>query len=345
MRIGVLTCRLDDRGGAPERLGDRWPEGGASVRVRGLDAPAHADTPGLGALLATVDVVVVQNVMNPLALRQATATGRAVVTVQDHRVFCPGPGKTLPDDTDCDQEFGSGVCDACLPDAGYRARLIALTRARRDAIEGARLTVLSRYMAEALAAVGLPGAEVIPPWVSAGPVRAHPGDGFLLGGRLVAHKAPDLAHAAWRQSGVDAPLRVAGAGRLAEALEGADRLGWLEPAALTAALRASRALLFPTRWQEPFGILGLEALAQGVPVIAIDRGGVRDWSDAGVIRVRTQQEMADAIRHLHAHPDEAQALGEAGRQAVAARFAKAEIAARWEGLLVDLARSRGGGAA
>ena len=41
--------------------------------------------------------------------------------------------------------------------------------------------------------------------------------------------------------------------------------------------RRARAVLFPSRWQEPFGIVGLEALTLGVPVVAWESGGVRDW--------------------------------------------------------------------
>ena len=34
---------------------------------------------------------------------------------------------------------------------------------------------------------------------------------------------------------------------------------------------------FPIRWQEPFGLVGLEAMAHGVPVAAFDLGGVREY--------------------------------------------------------------------
>lgn len=364
MRLLFLTDRLNERGGAlhhlldviraaprahtvavasgegrPEALGSAWPAGVVHTRIRAL-AAAEAEESGLDALdalLAKADVVHAQNLMNPAALRRAIATGRAVVTVQDHRVFCPGPGKTLPDGRACDRAFALDPCATCLPDPAYLQRMVGLTAARRDALRGARLVVLSTYMAEALAEAGLPGAAVIPPWVSVGPPREEPGSGFGLGGRLVAHKGVDLGWSAWRESKVDAPLLLAGAGRLAPLLVGATPLGWLEPTELSARLRQVRALLFPARWQEPFGLLGLEALAQGVPVVALDRGGIRDWAQAGVLRVPDTAAMAEAIRALHADPSAALALGEQGRQAVAARFSEAALLPKLESIYAETA--------
>jgi glycosyltransferase involved in cell wall biosynthesis len=46
-------------------------------------------------------------------------------------------------------------------------------------------------------------------------------------------------------------------------------------------LRRARALLMPSRWQEPFGIVGLEALTLGVPVVAWEGGGVAEWHPGG----------------------------------------------------------------
>jgi glycosyltransferase involved in cell wall biosynthesis len=33
----------------------------------------------------------------------------------------------------------------------------------------------------------------------------------------------------------------------------------------------------PSRWQEPFGIVGLEAMTLGVPVVAWESGGISQW--------------------------------------------------------------------
>jgi glycosyltransferase involved in cell wall biosynthesis len=46
-------------------------------------------------------------------------------------------------------------------------------------------------------------------------------------------------------------------------------------------LQRSRALLFPIKWQEPFGIVMVEALACGTPVIAFNRGAVPEVIENG----------------------------------------------------------------
>ena len=54
-------------------------------------------------------------------------------------------------------------------------------------------------------------------------------------------------------------------------------VGWVDRAGLAALHARARVLVMASRWQEPFGIAGLEALESGVPVAAWDSGGVREW--------------------------------------------------------------------
>jgi glycosyltransferase involved in cell wall biosynthesis len=355
VRILYLTDRLSLRGGADQHLlqviasaaasghritvacgnvegGIRLPEGIELRRVRGLAAKVESGSRlgGLAALLDANDLVHIQNLMNPAALRPAVGTGRAVVTIQDHRMFCPGMGKSMPDGSRCEAAMADGPCSVCLPDGDYRERTLELTRSRRDALRGARLVVLSKYMADELELVGLPGAEVIPPWVELGERRDAAGSYLMLGGRLVPHKGVLDGWRAWRASASSLELRVAGEGPLGEGLEGAELLGWLAVSDLRRELRGARALLFPARWQEPFGILGLQALAEGTPVIVAESGGTTEWSDIGCARVAPGDVdgMADAIKWLDDAPGEALRLGRAGQLMVGERFARPALQAR-----------------
>jgi glycosyltransferase involved in cell wall biosynthesis len=47
-------------------------------------------------------------------------------------------------------------------------------------------------------------------------------------------------------------------------------------------LRKAAAFLFPTSWAEPFGIVLVEALASGLPVLAYNNGAVPEIIDQGV---------------------------------------------------------------
>ena len=316
------------------------PEGAGITRVRGLAASTATGSrlEALGPLMASAEVIHTQNVMNPEALRRIVSTGKAVVTVQDHRIFCPGIGKTLPDGSRCRTRLGVADCSVCLEDEVYRKRMEELTTERLEALRGASLVVLSGYMAEELAAVGLSGAIIIPPWIQPGPPKNDPGDAFVLAGRLVLHKGVMDGWRAWAEAGRPLPLKVMGEGTLAEDLAGADSLGWVEHRRCVAEVSRARALLFPSFWQEPFGMLGIEALAQGTPVIAAASGGMEDWVDAGCIRVEPGDISAfsDAISHLAAEPEAARALGEAGRVMVGERFCRRVLAPRlgavYEGL-------------
>jgi glycosyltransferase involved in cell wall biosynthesis len=99
-------------------------------------------------------------------------------------------------------------------------------------------------------------------------------DFFLLAGRLVPYKRPELAVIAARKAGVR--LVVAGDGRqraLVASLAGprTEILGAVEADALRDLYRRCRALVFPG--EEDFGIVPLEAQACGAPVVAAAVGG------------------------------------------------------------------------
>lgn len=322
MRILHVADRLSDRGGADlallgllDALADVHElhlavgrdEGGArppcpvtvvpgldagSLRRRTVPPPvrragmrADSDLDRLRARLRP-DVVHVHNVVDPAVLAWAVGVD-AVLTVQDHRFFCPGRGKWTAEGRVCGDALGREVCAGCFDDLGYFERTLELTLRRLESVRRLRVTVLSSYMKRELTQAGVPAGQVtvVPPVAYGldGGARADGGPCVLFAGRVAEAKGIREAVDAWRRSGSGLPFVVAGTGPLRQEIEaaGVEVLGWLDRARLSAAYRRAAVLVMPSRWQEPFGIVGLEALTLGTPVAAWDSGGVREWHPGG----------------------------------------------------------------
>jgi len=260
--------------------------------VPGLDArdAAPADPRPLVRDLRP-DALHLHNVVNPSALEWAAAEG-AVITVHDHRAFCPGRGKLTASGRICRTPFSGTTCAACFEEPAYFEHILGTTRARLDAIRGMRAVITtSRYTADELSRCGVPppGIHVLPPFIHGLDPDAPPEgpETVLFAGRLAAAKGVWEAAAAWRRSRVDLPLVFAGTGPERGRLEAAGHrvLGWVDHGRLSGLYRSAAVLVMPSRWQEPYGIAGVEALALGTPVAAWESGGVAEWHPGGDLLV------------------------------------------------------------
>lgn len=128
---------------------------------------------------------------------------------------------------------------------------------------------------------------------SAYPVAPAPGDYLAFLGRMGAHKGPTTAIRLALRTGW--PIVLAGEPMTAEErryftqevepLIDQDRvrhIGAVDDRQKAALLGGAAALVFPIDWEEPFGIVMVEAMACGTPVVALSRGSVPEVIDEGV---------------------------------------------------------------
>jgi len=105
--------------------------------------------------------------------------------------------------------------------------------------------------------------------------------------------------------------------------------GYLEGQVLRSFYRVSDLHVCPSHY-EPFGLVAVEAMAAGAPVVVSDTGGLRDIvSSAKVGRKfppRDPQNLADTLRELVDSPDARKKLAQAGQKHVLQNFAWARLA-------------------
>jgi glycosyltransferase involved in cell wall biosynthesis len=168
--------------------------------------------------------------------------------------------------------------------------VFAASQRRYDRAAASRLRGVvsnSRHVARRVQTWWSRDAWVVPPPVDTKYYTPGPSierdDFFLLAGRLVPYKRPDIAIEAAKRANVR--LVVAGEGRARAAIEPlagprTEFVGRVDDAALRDLYRRCRALLFPG--EEDFGIVPVEAMACGAPVIAPAVGGVLDTVLPGI---------------------------------------------------------------
>ena len=128
-------------------------------------------------------------------------------------------------------------------------------------------------------------------------------------GRMTDQKRPDAAIRVARKAGM--AIRLAGEvdvgnptyfERRVRPLLGADavHLGPVNDEAKQALLGDAEALLFPIDWPEPFGLVMIEAMACGTPVVAWRRGSVPEIVEEGVTGfiVESEEEAVAALKRV-----------------------------------------------
>jgi glycosyltransferase involved in cell wall biosynthesis len=240
--------------------------------------------------------------------RQLFSLGPVVKFMHGYFGTCIGGQKTLsiPGMKPCSRTFGAPCVAMYLPRRCGRFGLSVLASQYGWALEQRALfsgyraiVVASQHMRNEFVRNGANEQKVHVNPLFSGPLTAGDAEiqaqalSVVFVGRMTKLKGGDLLVRAVAEAsarlGATIELTMVGDGpqraeweRLAARLSvragfvgwksGEDRWPWLRRAGL---------LAVPSVWPEPFGLVGLEAAALGVPAIAFDVGGIREWLTPG----------------------------------------------------------------
>jgi len=159
---------------------------------------------------------------------------------------------------------------------------------------------------------------------------------FVFLGRITPEKGFVWLLRALAEVKVPIHLDIAGVGnqeqeqtirRLAERLELMNKItfhGWVNEAKAIQLLQRSRALVFPSVWHEPAGIVSLEAAAAGRAVIASSVGGIPEYTgrlqNALLVEPNDVQGLAQSIEQLATDSSLTKRMGAEGRKMAKEHF-------------------------
>jgi len=296
-------------------------------------------------------IIQVHNLDEPEALARLAELRPTIQFVHAHSVkFCPGDGKFYRRTQEsCGRPFGAYCLIApYLHRCGSRrpwriaAHYATVRRWLDVAPRLAKLMVASQYMKHELVAVGIAADHVVvnPIGVEVEaekPASVRPREVermVLFVGRIYEVKGPQYLLAALEH--VEIPCRAVfvGDGPDLERLKpAATRLsprhtveftGWIDQGEVQCLYQQARVVVVPSVWPEPFGMVGVEALKHGKPVVAFDVGGVAEWLKDGdngfLVAPKDTLALAAAIKKLLMDTELVEEMGRRARALAREQF-------------------------
>jgi glycosyltransferase involved in cell wall biosynthesis len=112
--------------------------------------------------------------------------------------------------------------------------------------------------------------------------------------------------------------------------------GHVSPDEIAGFYRECSVVAVSSVWPEPFGAVGLEAMRFGLPVVAFDAGGIREWltdrHNGFLVPWMDRAAFAARVEELLNDKAQARQMGERGRQLVAEQYRFSDYISRLEKL-------------
>lgn len=282
--------------------------------------------------------------VSPASFRAARRTGAAVVSsIHNYRFVCSS-GDLFRDGKLCTDCLGQrvpwhGVQHACYRDSRQQTAVVTAMLTfhdlRRTWARDVDLFLTPSQATADLIAGSIPRERlrVKPNFVPGdwtAPLGESPRSGFLFVGRLTVEKGVMVLLEAWRRGGTG-ELTVIGDGPLRADVEAAAAenplvrfIGETSRDEVLEAMRRTSALIVPSIWQEPFGLVVTEAFACGTPVIAARSGALPEIVGEGETGFLYDPLNPDGLvkiaRQAAADPEKLRTFGQRARTVFETRY-------------------------
>jgi glycosyltransferase involved in cell wall biosynthesis len=228
-----------------------------------------------------------------------------------------------------------------------------------------RQVVYSEYSKAELVRNGFEPARIhihvpLRSWGAAGPSSSFSERNLVLfAGQIIRGKGVDLLLRALARVRVPFECDILGEGnhrRYCEKLSAKLGLtgrvrfrGFVSPDQMESSYLDASLFAVSSVWPEPFGLVGPEAMRYGLPVVAFDAGGIREWLIDGengfLVPWMDTDSFAARVQELLINKPLARELGKRGRERVHREYAAPVQVARLERLFHDVLRGCRGSAA
>ena len=119
-------------------------------------------------------------------------------------------------------------------------------------------------------------------------------------------------------------------------------LGWVGPEDIPGLIDGATAVVVPSRWQEPFGLVAVQAMQMARPVVAARIGGlpevVRHEETGLLVAPEDPDALGQALAHLLSHPEQAMAWGRNGRADARIAFGWSRCVSEYEAVYSEATR-------
>lgn len=281
--------------------------------------------------------------LSPSVISALNAADIPVVqTVHDFKLICPNYRLYIPQERDICTRCVSGsyshcIRHRCLKESTAANTLVAaelwLHKRKRYYEDGVQRFICStEFLMSQLAEGNIPREKLlhIPHHIALEAYQPSPErtDAFVFVGRLEPEKGCLTLIRAMAKLPDSRCLFVGNGSQRAECealirelgLTNVELMGFQSRETVSEVVSQSRALIIPSEWYEPCGLTTWEAHALERPVIGSRIGGIPESIEDGttglLFEPGNDQDLADKLRWIRDHPDEAETMGREGRKRV-----------------------------